>query len=55
MTLALTLTLTLTLTLSRRDPTRPVQYENARIEPGWDTEQVKTLSLSQDPRPKPRP
>ena len=34
--------------LKRRDPTRPVQYENARIEPGWDTEEVETLDADTD-------
>ena len=34
--------------LKRCDPTRPVQYENARVEPGWDTEEVETIDADTD-------
>ena len=34
--------------LKRRDPSRPVQYENARIEPGWSTEQIETIDYNTD-------
>ena len=34
--------------LKRRDPTRPVQYENARLEPGWSTEGVETIDTNTD-------
>ena len=34
--------------LKRRDPTRPVQYENARVEPGWDTHELETIDGDTD-------
>jgi len=34
--------------LKRRDPSRPVQYENARLEPGWSTEQLETIDVGTD-------
>ena len=34
--------------LKKRDPTRPVQYENARVEPGWSTENVETIDHDTD-------
>eukprot|EP00930_Biecheleria_cincta_P030961 TRINITY_DN21459_c0_g3_i1.p1 TRINITY_DN21459_c0_g3~~TRINITY_DN21459_c0_g3_i1.p1 ORF type:complete len:1349 (+),score=180.65 TRINITY_DN21459_c0_g3_i1:346-4047(+) len=34
--------------LKRRDPTRPVQYEHARLEPGWSTEQLETIDMNTD-------
>ena len=33
--------------LKRRDPTRPVQYENAH-EPGWDTNEIETIDGNTD-------
>lgn len=34
--------------LKRRDPTRPVQYENARIEEVWSTEKMETIDTDTD-------
>ena len=34
--------------LKRRDPSRPVQYENARDEPLWSQEEVETLDANSD-------
>ena len=34
--------------LKRRDPTRPVQYENARVEPTWDSNEVETIDGDTD-------
>ena len=34
--------------LKRCDPSRPVQYENARIEPSWDTDKVETIDSNTD-------
>ena len=34
--------------LKRRDLTRPVQYENARIEPMWDTERLEMIDYNTD-------
>ncbi|CAJ1338284.1 unnamed protein product [Effrenium voratum] len=34
--------------LKRRDPTRPVQYEHARIEPVWATETMETIDVNTD-------
>ena len=34
--------------LKRREPTRPVQYENARLEPGWSTEKIETIDHNTD-------
>jgi len=32
----------------RRDPTRPTQYEHARIEPGWSQENIETIDTNTD-------
>ncbi|CAK0788862.1 unnamed protein product [Prorocentrum cordatum] len=32
----------------QRDPTRPVQYENARIEPGWSTDNLEAIDHNTD-------
>jgi beta-galactosidase len=34
--------------LKRRDGTRPVQYENARLEPMWDSERLETIDFNTD-------
>jgi len=34
--------------LKRRDPTRPVQYEHARIEATWSTEELETIDDNTD-------
>ncbi|EKX43730.1 hypothetical protein GUITHDRAFT_159769 [Guillardia theta CCMP2712] len=34
--------------LKRKDTTRPVQYENARMEPLWDTERIETIDFNTD-------
>eukprot|EP00927_Polykrikos_kofoidii_P079630 TRINITY_DN76423_c0_g1_i1.p1 TRINITY_DN76423_c0_g1~~TRINITY_DN76423_c0_g1_i1.p1 ORF type:complete len:1270 (+),score=188.45 TRINITY_DN76423_c0_g1_i1:93-3902(+) len=34
--------------LKRRDPTRPVQYEHARLKPGWDTEKQEEIDENTD-------
>jgi len=34
--------------IKRRDPTRPVQYENARLEPGWQTNKIETIDDNTD-------
>ena len=34
--------------LKRREPTRPVQYENARIEPGWSTDDIEQIDADTD-------
>ena len=34
--------------LKRRDSSRPVQYENARLEPMWDSERLETIDYNTD-------
>lgn len=34
--------------LKRREPTRPVQYENARVEPGWSSNNIETIDADTD-------
>jgi beta-galactosidase/beta-glucuronidase len=34
--------------LKRRDTSRPVQYENARLEPMWDTERLESIDYNTD-------
>ena len=34
--------------LKRHEPTRPVQYENARVEPGWSSNEVETIDTNTD-------
>eukprot|EP00405_Crypthecodinium_cohnii_P013196 CAMPEP_0206442070 /NCGR_PEP_ID=MMETSP0324_2-20121206/13619_1 /ASSEMBLY_ACC=CAM_ASM_000836 /TAXON_ID=2866 /ORGANISM="Crypthecodinium cohnii, Strain Seligo" /LENGTH=1304 /DNA_ID=CAMNT_0053909875 /DNA_START=80 /DNA_END=3994 /DNA_ORIENTATION=+ len=34
--------------VKQRDPTRPCQYEHARIEPGWSTEWLETIDSNTD-------
>mmetsp|Transcript_54974 Transcript_54974/g.170645 ORF Transcript_54974/g.170645 Transcript_54974/m.170645 type:complete len:1119 (-) Transcript_54974:41-3397(-) len=34
--------------LKNRDSTRPVQYENARVEPGWTTNGIETITANTD-------
>jgi len=34
--------------LKRRDTTRPVQYENARLEPMWDSERLESIDYNTD-------
>ena len=34
--------------LKRHEPTRPVQYENARVEPGWSTNDIETIDGDTD-------
>eukprot|EP00971_Amphidinium_carterae_P260561 5169579-Amphidinium_carterae.1 len=34
--------------LKRRDPTRPVQYEHARLEPVWDTNKLESIDQNTD-------
>ena len=34
--------------LKRRDTSRPVQYENARLEPGWMSDEVETIDADTD-------
>ena len=34
--------------LKRRDGSRPVQYENARVEDLWDTNKMETIDANTD-------
>ena len=33
---------------SSGEPTRPVQYENARVEPGWSSHEIETIDADTD-------